>query len=341
MRRAVLLGNPGTKRTLYLQRAAEGVGLPLLTMDWKDWKTGIPQDDIFLKIDPILWESCSLEELHRLAGAYVEYLRELSHMGREQNITFFNEPDVIELLLDKKVCKDRLLRAELPVTELLTGGGKHFASAGELLAQMEEQRIHQVFIKPVRGSGAAGVSAFRWQPALGRMVLYTCALESAEYGLVNTKKLRCFTGKEEVMPLLERILPLNCIVEKWYAKAMYQGFSYDIRAVVQDKQVDFLLARLSQGPITNLHLNNRPLKVSQLGLPLSVLDSIAELCEKSMEYFPGLRSAGIDILLEKGSLAPRIIEMNAQGDLIYQDIYHENKIYCHQAEIMREWLKGV
>ena len=300
MRRAVLLGNPGTKRTLYLQRAAEGVGLPLLTMDWKDWKTGIPQDDIFLKIDPILWESCSLEELHRLAGAYVEYLRELSHMGREQNITFFNEPDVIELLLDKKVCKDRLLRAELPVTELLTGGGKHFASAGELLAQMEEQRIHQVFIKPVRGSGAAGVS-----------------------------------------PLLERILPLNCIVEKWYAKAMYQGFSYDIRAVVQDKQVDFLLARLSQGPITNLHLNNRPLKVSQLGLPLSVLDSIAELCEKSMEYFPGLRSAGIDILLEKGSLAPRIIEMNAQGDLIYQDIYHENKIYCHQAEIMREWLKGV
>ena len=48
--------------------------------------------------------------------------------------------------------------------------------------------------------------------------------------------------------------------------------------------------------------------------------------------------AQIDILLERGSLRPRIIEMNGQGDLIYQDIYEKNVIYRHQAEMMREWL---
>ncbi len=340
MRRAVLLGKPESKRALYLQQAAEGAGLPLQTMDWKDWKTGISQDDIFLKIDPIVWESCSLEELDRLTEEYRGYLQALSYMSREHNITFLNDPETIELLLDKRACKNRLLQEGLSVTELLSEDGKRLMSVGELLEQMEEKRIYQVFIKPVRGSGAAGVSAFRWQPASGRMALYTCALQSAEYGLVNTKRLRCFTGKEELIPLLNRILALDCIVEKWYAKAVYQNFSYDIRVVMQDKQMDFILARLSQGPITNLHLNNHPLEVSQLGLPSTVLESIALLCEQSMERFPGLKSAGIDILLEKGSLNPRIIEMNAQGDLIYQDIYHENKIYHRQAQMMKEWLEA-
>ena len=53
--------------------------------------------------------------------------------------------------------------------------------------------------------------------------------------------------------------------------------------------------------------------------------------------FFGLGSVGIDILLEKGSLRPRVIEMNGQGDLIYQDIYGENQIYERQGEMMRAW----
>ena len=65
------------------------------------------------------------------------------------------------------------------------------------------------------------------------------------------------------------------------------------------------------------------------------MEEIQDLCQRSMKLFPGLRSAGIDILLERGSLKPRIIEMNAQGDLIYQDIYGKNVIYRRQAEMMR------
>ena len=54
-----------------------------------------------------------------------------------------------------------------------------------------------------------------------------------------------------------------------------------------------------------------------------------------MKLFPGLSMAGIDILLEKGGKQPRIIEINGQGDLIYQDIFHENTIYKRQIKELR------
>ena len=69
------------------------------------------------------------------------------------------------------------------------------------------------------------------------------------------------------------------------------------------------------------------------------MDSVHTVCIDAMKPFPGLRSAGIDLLLEKGSLRPRIIEMNGQGDLMYQDIYQKNTIYRHQAEMMKRWLQ--
>ncbi len=337
MRQAVLIGTPGTKRTVYLERAALREGITFRMLDWKDrevWQKGFTDSEFFLKIDPPLWESCSLNELDHLTAGYLKCLEELPFQA--PNTEFLNSPEVIGALLDKRACKDRLLAEGLSVTEPLSERSP--LSAEELLDGMRRQQMNQVFIKPLRGSGAAGVSAFRWQPDRNRMALYTCALHTSELGLINTKRLRKFLDAEEIIPLLNHILALGCIVERWYAKGEYQGFSYDLRVVMQDGEPDFILARLSKGPITNLHLNNHPLEVKELGLSQTLLDSVVELCRKSMKCYPGLRSAGLDVLLEKGSMKPRIIEMNAQGDLIYQDIYHENKIYGRQTQMMKKWL---
>lgn len=360
-RHAVLLGNPDTKRTIYLEQAAERTGLPVLFLDWKEWKERLPDGDLFLKVDPPLWKSCSLEELNGLVRVYRQELMELLHLSEKRNegsIEFFNHPmDILELL-DKRACKKTLMRAGIPVTEeldiinLQAGETAYVAvdRAEYLLEIMRQQRVSQVFIKPVYGSGAAGVSAFRYQPKTGRMALYTCAVGKqqdcgrTEYDgridgrLLNTKKLRRYSEPDEIRGILDRILQMGCIIERWYAKAEYEGMSYDLRVVMQEGRMDYLLARLSNGPITNLHLNNHPLEVEKLGLSDKVLEAVQEVCRRSMECYPGLRSAGIDILLEKGSLQPRVIEMNAQGDLIYQDIYHENSIYGHQTEMMKKWL---
>ncbi len=346
MRKVALLGNPDTKRTDYFRQAAKKASLPICFVDWNDWGKqwgSFPEAGLFLKIDPPLWKSCSLGELDSLVGDYKRKLDKLAGMADTYKIQYFNHPLAIAGLLDKRACKKKLCQKGLPVTESLEAEGveePNLLSVEMLLERMEKCDIHQVFIKPLIGSGAAGLTAFRGQPRSGKMVLYTCSLEQEGIGLVNTKRLRRFTEPEQIVSLLNRLLNLDCIVERWYAKEEYQGYSYDLRAVVQEDNVDFLLARLSKGPITNLHLNNHPMEAGMLGLPASVLDSVEEICRKAMECFTGLRSAGIDILLERGSLKPRIIEMNAQGDLIYQDIYHRNVIYSHQVQIMKAWLSG-
>lgn len=391
MRQAVLLGSPGTKRTIYLEKGAKAAGISIRLLDWKEFPFcgGDSQEspvrstdsqeslvrgaasqeslvrrwagcenvflneavweDVFLKIDPPLWESCWLDELNILAQDYEKKLQWLAELGKKRQITFLNRPEDIRALLDKRACKRRLAEAGIPVTEELDGVGRDLLPVTEtldaveraelLLDAMEHHRIYQVFIKPVCGSGAAGAAAFRWQPRSGRMILYTCAMEHPETGrLVNTKRLRRFTDRKQVLSMIGRLLKLDCIVERWYAKAEHSGFSYDLRAVVQDGRMDFILARLSSGPITNLHLNNHPLKGDALGLPRHVMEDVERLCIRAAKCYPGLRSAGIDVLLEKGSLRPRIIELNGQGDLIYQDIYDQNRIYLHQAEMMKEWL---
>lgn len=395
MRQAVLLGSPGTKRTIYLEKGAEAEGISFRLLDWKEFPfrsadspasplrkdlvlkndfrddtaladpfwNETARENVFLKIDPPLWESCCLDELNILAQDYEKKLQWLAELGKKRQITFLNKPEDILALLDKRACKRRLAEAGIPVTEELDGIGRAVFPVAEtldsvgqavlpvaetldgvgradlLLDSMERRRIFQVFIKPVCGSGAAGAAAFRWQPRSGRMILYTCAMENPETGrLVNTKRLRRFTDRKQVLSMIGRLLELGCIVERWYAKAEHNGFSYDLRAVVQDGRMDFILARLSSGPITNLHLNNHPLKGNELGLPCHVMEDVEQLCIRAAGCYPELRSVGIDVLLEKGSLRPRIIELNGQGDLIYQDIYDQNRIYLHQAEMMKEWL---
>lgn len=339
MNRIILLGNPGTKRAAYFQKAAAEVGVPCRLWEWGQPK-GEGVSDAFLKIDPPLWDSCDLEDLAGYVKGYRKDLLDLAQLAETCGLRFLNHPEAILDLLDKERCKRTLRQAGVPVTELLEEQGEDLwrdpiRDTERLMGCMEERRIFQVFIKPRYGSGASGTAAFRFQPGSRRMVLYTCAAIEPQTGrLVNTKRLRQFSGEEGVTALLDRILALDHVVERWYAKAVYQGFSYDLRAVMQDGQMDLLLARLSRGPITNLHLNDYPLPAEALGLPRDTLDAVRGACQKAMMCYPGLQSAGIDILLEKGSLRPRVIEMNGQGDLIYQDIYGENRIYRHQVEMM-------
>ena len=357
MRRAVLLGAADSKRTQYLNQAAEQTSLSLSFVNWENWREAIvqlAQEPLLIKIDPPLWDSCSLCELDSLSAGYKRQLNLLSQIADSHDIRFFNHPSAILSLLDKVQCKETLQQAGLPVTEALartparTPGMTdeplqyHIScqhsmveNTEQLLAIMSLRGIHQVFVKPINGSGAAGVSAFRHQPKTGRMVLYTCAVKHPSDGLVNTKRLRCFSHTDEILSILDQLLKTECLIERWHPKAEYRGLSYDLRAVVQEGRLDYLLARLSDGPITNLHLNNRPLDTDMLGLPASVLEAVAKISVTVAGQYPGLVSAGIDILLERGSLRPRIIEMNGQGDLIYQDIYHENTIYRHQAKLIK------
>ena len=320
----------GSKRKVYFEKAAADAGVPVAFYDWKDFPFAegtLDVENCIVKIDAPEWQSCRLKELDELTGQYRERLLRLARMSFGG---FFNHPGDIAEVLDKRKCKQTLAGNGIAVTEMYDVS---FSCREELIFFLRESRVHQIFLKPMRGSGAAGVTAIRFSPVRGKITLYTCAaLDQGE--VVNTKRLYRLEG-EDAAAFLDKLLELDCVVERWYSKDTFQEYCYDLRVIVQDRRIDYILPRLSKGPITNLHLNNHSMEFENLSLDKAVIENISETCIRAADCYPGLRSIGMDVLLEKGSRKPYIIEMNAQGDLLHRDIYGENRIYRRQVEIMR------
>ena len=212
-------------------------------------------------------------------------------------------------------------------------GGLTFSRLRELMC---EKKIYQVFIKPRFGSASAGVVAYRLNPRTGEGMIETSAAMK-DGRLINTKRIRKTGDPAEISSIIGRVLSGGAIVELWIPKATHDGRAYDLRAVFQFGRLEYLLARQSRGPVTNLHLNNGALPIENLALPPALPARLEALCGKAVSQFPGLNVAGFDILLRKDG-APMIIEINGQGDLLFQDIFAENRIYKEQIKAMRRML---
>lgn len=342
--RLVLIGQEHTKRCDYMRSACESLGI---SMELIEWSSVTEQFDpaclagSVVKIDPPSYETIQFSDMQKQLSKYREHLKKMC----PANCRFLNSPEAILRMLDKQDCKHLLQQEGVPVTRMFS---EHVQNSRELLELMADRHCYSVFVKPRFFSGAAGVAAFRFHPQRRQMVLYTSCIcnqfeESIAIGnseefpikehniLNNTKKLRRLDDEADILPLLDALLGLDCVVERWHPKAEYHGKSYDLRVVYQFGHIAHIVVRQSDSPITNLHLNNQALEFDALGLPDSTVTAIAEVCKSAVSGFSGLNMAGIDILLERGTLTPRIIEMNGQGDLIYQDIYGDNQIYREQV----------
>lgn len=312
----VLIGQAGTKRTEYFRKAAEDLQVPFSLVEWGG---NFPEGAV-VKIDPPSYSFYRLDEMEQQIKAYQSCLQQF---GRA---SFLNEPRAILELLDKRSCKKKLEGAHVPVTEMVL---EKVEDPEQLLTWMEERRLYSVFLKPVFFSGAAGVAAFRMQPGSGRMQAYTsCRLVEGQ--LVNTKTLYCMNDRADITALLRELLKLDVMAERWLPKSSFQGKSYDLRIVYQFGHIAYIVVRQAKGPVTNLHLNNQALPFGALGLDNQTMEELEQICGRAVAAFPGLSMAGIDVLLEKNSRKPYIIEMNGQGDLIYQDIFADNRIYKEQ-----------
>ena len=333
--RLVLFGQSGGKRQRYFSEACQAAGLPLCFFDLEsEWEEGLaalrPGDR--LKIDPPGWADSRIATMPPLIKNYYQKLEILSRRGKEQGLFFLNAPAAIGDALDKRRCKMRLTVAGLAVTPLVEFSGGGFAG---LIAYLREKRIFQVFIKPNFGSGAAGVLALKLHPRRERYTAQTAMIEeNGEY--FNTKRIRPLTEAAVIQKMADFLLAGGALVEQWVPKAARNGVVYDLRVVYQFGRVAWIQPRGARGgAITNLHLNNLPLSLSDLALSAEKEEEIAELCSRACALFPGMNIAGFDILITKTG-KPMIIEINAQGDLLYQDIYDQNQIYRRQVQAMAE-----
>jgi hypothetical protein len=177
--------------------------------------------------------------------------------------------------------------------------------------------------------------AYRLEPYLKQEMLQTC-LEMRDKEFHNTKKLRKISNTYDIDQYIDFLLAQDAIVEKWVPKPKIGNCVYDLRVVYQYGRIDFMIARGSKGAITNLHLNNQAIELSALDLTEEDYQAILTTCFEAISHFEGLNSVGIDLLLSGKKRKPMIIEMNAQGDLLYKDIFGNNEIYKNQVKRMME-----
>lgn len=328
-----LIGDERTKRFSYFQLAAEQLGVNFICLPWSNYKRTWSADILeggLVKIDPPFWQEADFDKMRDKLEWYRSALMEF---GNKEAI-YLNTPSVILQMLDKRYCKKVLCDAGIATTKAVVWQVENFE---HLLEEMRQSQCSSVFLKPVFGSGASGVIGFRCHPHTGAMSAYTsCQIENGS--LYNTKKLTCLTKPSQIQPIIDQLCKMDVMAERWYAKAEHNEKKFDLRVLYQLGKMEFIVARQSKEPITNLHLNNQALDYHELALSKSQLENMEMLCLKATAQFSQCHMAGVDILLKKGSLTPYIIEMNGQGDLLYQDIYGDNIVYKRQLQWLNSFL---
>lgn len=190
------------------------------------------------------------------------------------------------------------------------------------------------FLKPRYGSGAGGVMAVRYQPNRNKWVVYT-TLQQVDGVIHNTKRINRLSTEKEMIPLAEAVMQTEAILEEWIPKEQLQGENYDLRVVCWESEIDYIVVRCSKGSITNLHLNNKAHWWNELSLPEVVRQQIYFQCQEAVQSLD-LQYAGVDVLIERGTDIPYIIEVNGQGDHVYQDMFAHNSIYIQQIKNIKK-----
>lgn len=330
-KRIILIGEADSKRTEFFLKAADRQQIPVEFYTWSEWKNKDIEGGV-VKIDPPSFHEYNILSLPKRIQEYQEQIFQLEEMEKKKGVSFLNHPSGILQLLDKVACKEKLQENHVAVTTMI---GKNVKNYMELKERMVEKRIRSVFLKPVYGSGAAGILVLSVHPTTGKVVAYTAACVEGDV-LFQQKNIRKITDEKEVEPIVNAITSLDTIVERWYPKATLEGEPFDFRVLWQFGRIEYIVARKSATPITNLHLNNGAIPLENVWKSQEswnqgeIQMDIARVCEEAMALFPNVHVAGLDVMLDKKTGKPRIIEMNGQGDLLYQDIYGENKIYRNQ-----------
>lgn len=325
---ALVVSNEESRRTTYFIKAGEYLGIDTRFITYDELECDLSCfDDVVIKLEPPVYRESGFLAYQKLCMAYVCLLERIALLKKGTNVRFLNQPEAIINSLDKVKSKGQLI--DLPTTPLLSSSITRF---DELMDLLSKENYSKVFIKPRFGSGADGIMALRYNRRKNEIVGYT-TLKRMNSVIYNTKKINRQTNPEEITILADAILNSGALIEKWVLKDSFKNESYDLRVVSQFGKVSHIVVRCSKGAITNLHLNNKALPFDNLQLPYSIQEEIENLCVRAVEL-SGLSYAGIDVLVEKDTMHPYIIEVNGQGDHIYQDMYSENNIYKKQLVSM-------
>ncbi len=224
-------------------------------------------------------------------------------------------PADIALMFDKCGCHQRLAGAGVPVPRALGP----LDSYDQLLDQMRQTGRARVFVKLAHSSSASGVVAY--QASRDRHQATTTVemvRQGGELRLYNSRRIRVYRDQREIAELIEALCRHRVHVEEWLPKAGFANRTFDLRVVVIGGRARHLVARLSRGPMTNLHLLNER---GDIDAVLGRIGPVAweaarQSCERAMRCFGGSLYGGVDLLISADYRRHAILEVNAFGDLL-------------------------
>lgn len=268
-------------------------------------------------------------------------LRRIAREAREvwPDVQFWNDPDDIGMMFDKRECQLHLRRYGISVPPILPSSEP--IDCWELLrAAMEASRMHRVFVKLACGSAASGVVAYQVNPRTGAEIAVTTAGMETSQGrtlFYNEGKLQRYTHPKEIRTLLDWLCAEGAHIERWMPKATLNQRAFDIRQLVAAGQAGHAVMRLSHTPITNLHLRNERMLPAEAGLHEPHMSIIQKAAQDTMLTFPNSWSAGIDVMLTSG-MEPRayVLDVNPFGDLLYRVKHQELTPYEWEMKLLRK-----
>jgi glutathione synthase/RimK-type ligase-like ATP-grasp enzyme len=246
-------------------------------------------------------------------------------------------PADVEVLFDKVRCQDRFAQSGIPVPQSL-GAVRSFA---ELRERMRRSGCHSVFVKLSHGSSASGVVAYRSANAR-QEALTTVEMvhQDGELRLYNSRLIRRYHRHREVAALVDALAREGVQVEEWLPKARLDGHVFDLRVMVIGGEARHVVVRMSQSPMTNLHLLNRRGDLSAVVARMGTEAWRAALrtCERAAAVFPDSLHLGVDLLIGRDFRQHAVLEANAFGDLL-PGVLNEG-IDTYEAEIRAVLARG-
>ena len=326
----IVVSNSLSKRIEYFVEAGKHLQTEVCFMTYEELFSCLPLlRQAVIKLEPCVSDETNFLKYALLNQAYKETLQRLGEMRLSDDVCFLNTPHALLRALDKKETKQVLMDRGLKVTPMLPSP-RSFDELRELLTGCGRG----CFLKPRYGSGAGGVMAVRYQPNRNKWVVYT-TLQQVDGVIHNTKRIHRLSTEKEMIPLAEAVMQTEAILEEWIPKEQLQGENYDLRVVCRESEIDYIVVRCSKGSITNLHLNNKAHWWNELSLPEVVRQQIYFQCQEAVQSLD-LQYAGVDVLIERGTDIPYIIEVNGQGDHVYQDMFAHNSIYIQQIKNIKK-----
>jgi glutathione synthase/RimK-type ligase-like ATP-grasp enzyme len=226
-----------------------------------------------------------------------------------------NDPHEIALMFDKARTHQLLADAGVKTPEALG----EIRSYDHLLQAMARRHWRRVFVKLRYGSSSSGIVAYETNGWFEQA--WTSAElchDASQKRLYNSLRVRRYRDARDIAAIIDAVCDEGAHVENWIPKAGFDGAAADLRVVVIGQQPAHTVVRLSQSPMTNLHLGNRRGDSEEYFrfVGEKVRLEVEGVCRQTAALFPRSLYAGLDVGVDCRSRRAVVFEVNAFGDLL-------------------------